>query len=227
MQIVNNNFGFQKKPSFVLFEKWVLANLIAKLLGLGIIPFVGTIFSINNNQNLQIVLILVGLFQGLILGVAQWFVLRRYMRNSIWWLLATILGCLFGWLLVSFVIALALFTMAIAQKELDSITILFGVIWLATTVGILVGLPQALILLTSLRVKFYKAVWWMNVNALAWIIRLFLVFAASGIISDRFPLSIVFVMFGAEILITLAYSGITGVLLVNLLQSSLRKRHPL
>lgn len=227
MQIVNNNFCFQNKPSFVLFEKWVLANFIAKLLGLGIIPFVSTIFSINDNQNLQRVLILVGLFQGLILGVAQWLVLRRYMRNSIWWLLATILGCFFGWLLVLFVIALALFTMAITQKELDSITTFFGVIWLATTVGILIGLPQALILLTSLRVKFYKAAWWMNVNALAWIVRLFLMFGALSIIPDKVTLSIFFIMFGAEILITLASSGITGVLLVNLLQSSLRKRHPL
>lgn len=227
MQIVNNNFAFQKKPSFVLFEKWVLANLIAKLLGIGIIPFVGTVFSINDNQNLQRVLILVGLFQGLILGVAQWLVLRRYMRNSIWWLLATILGCFFGWLLVLFVIALALFTMAITQKELDSMTTFFGVIWLATTVGILIGLPQGLILLTSLRVKFYKAVWWMNVNALAWIVRLFLMFTILSIISEKSSLSILFVMLGAEILITLAYSGITGVLLVNLLQSSLRKRHPL
>jgi uncharacterized membrane protein (UPF0136 family) len=228
MQIVNNNnFGFHNKRSFVLFEKWVLANLIAELLGLGIIAFVGAIFPTYDNQNSQIVLILSGVFQGLILGVAQWLVLRRYMRNSIWWVLATIIGCFFGWLLVLFVSAIALFTVAVAQEGLDSITVFLGVIWLVTAVGMLIGLPQGLILLTSLKVKFYKAVWWMNVNALAWILRLFLVFTAPSIISDRVYLNTVFVMFGAEILMTLAYSGITGVILVNLLQSSLRKRYPL
>ncbi|MFH7029344.1 MAG: hypothetical protein ACHBN1_29110 [Heteroscytonema crispum UTEX LB 1556] len=109
MQIVNNNnFGLHNKRSFVLFEKWVLANFIAELLGLGIIVFVGTRFPTYDNQNSQIVLILLGVFQGLILGVAQWLVLRRYMRNSILWVLATTIGCFFGWLLVLFVSAIAL-----------------------------------------------------------------------------------------------------------------------
>jgi hypothetical protein len=226
MQIVNNNnFGFHNKLNFVLFKKWVLANFIAELLGLGIIAFLATIFPIYDNQNLQIVLILPGVFQGLILGVAQWLVLRRYMRNSIWWVLATIIGCFFGWLLVLFVSAIALFTMAVTQKELDFITALLGVIWLATAVGMLIGLPQGLVF-TSLKVKFYKVVWWINVNALAWILRLFLVFTAPIIISDRVSLSMVFVMFSAEIILVLIYSGITGIILVDLLQSSLRKRYP-
>jgi hypothetical protein len=228
MQIVNNNiFCFRKTQSFLFLKKWVLVNLIAELLGLGIIAFADQIFPVHNNQNSQIVLILPGVFQGLIVGVAQWLVLRRYMRNSIWWVLATIIGCFFGWLLVLFVSAIAFLTTAVAQKGLDSITVFLGVIWLATAVGMLIGLPQGLVLLTSLKVKFHKAVWWMNVNALVWILRFFLVFTAPSIISDRASLSIAFVMFGAEILMTLAYSGITGFILVNLLQSSLRKRYPL
>jgi hypothetical protein len=228
MQVVNHKvFCFRKTRSFVFLRKWVLVNFIAELLGLVIIAFADTIFPVHDNQNLQIVLILAGVFQGLILGVAQWLVLRRYIRNSLWWVLATIIGCFFGWLLVLFVSAIALFTMAVTQKELDSITAFLGVIWLATAVGMLIGLPQGLVLLTSLKVKFHKAVWWMNVNALVWILRFFLVFTAPSIISDRASLSIAFVMFGAEILMTLAYSGITGFILVNLLQSSLRKRYPL
>lgn len=227
MQIVNNKiFCVRKTCSFMFLEKWIAANFIAELFYLGIIAFVCTRFPNYDNQNSQIVLILLGFFQGVILGVAQWLVLRRYLRNSIWWVLATIIGCFFGWLLVLFVSAIALFTMAVTQKELDSITAFLGVIWLATAVGILIGLPQGLVLLTSLKVKFHKAVWWMNVNALAWILRFLLVFTPPSIISQRVSLNTVFVMFGAEILMTLACSGITGIVLVNLLQSRLQKRYP-
>jgi hypothetical protein len=228
MQIVNNyNFGLHNKRSFIFFEKWVFANFIAELLGLGIIAFVGKKFPTYDNQNSQIVLILQGVFQGLILGIAQWLVLRRYMRNSIWWILATIIGCFFGWLLVLFVSAIALFTMAVTQKELDPITAFLGVIWLGTAVGTLIGLPQGLVLLTSLKVKFHKVVWWMNVNALAWILRLFLLFCTLSTTSNTASVSTVFMMFGTEILFVLIYSVITGVVLVNLLQLSLRKRYPL
>ena len=226
MQIVKNkNFGFHNKRSFVLFEKWVLVNFIAELLGLGIIAFVDTIFPVHNNQNLQLVLILAGVFQGLILGFGQWLVLRRYIRNSIWWILATTIGWLLGWLVILFVRAIALFTIAVTQKEFDFVTSLLGVIWLGTAAGMLIGLAQAIVLRFCLKVKFHKVVWWMNANALIWALRFFLTFIVSSIMPNRFSLSTGLMILGMEGVMAVVCSGITAIILIYLLQANLRKRY--
>lgn len=226
MQIVNNKtFRFPKTRSFVFWKKWVLANFIAELLGLGIIAFVTTIVPTYEHQNSQVILILMGVCQGLILGFAQWLVLRRYIPNLIWWILATTIGWILGLLVILFVGAIALFTIAVTQKELDSITTFLGVIWLGTAVGILIGFPQAIALQFRLKVKFHKAVWWMNANALVWALRFFLTFILSSIMPNRFSLSTSLIILGMEGVMAVACSGITSIVLIYLLQANLRKRY--
>lgn len=219
MQVVNHKvFCFRKTRSFVFLEKWVLANCIAELFCLGIIVFTSTAFSTNDNHFSQFILVLLGVFQGVILGTAQCLVLRGYIRNSGWWVLATTVGFSLGWLVVLFVCVIAFFIMGITQKAFSFLPTFLGITCLGAVMGMLLGLTQMTVLQFRLKVKFHKAIWWMNANALSWILHFFLVSIFIGIIPSRFFPSNGLAMFFISGLIGVIGSGITGIVLIHLLK---------
>ncbi len=216
MQIVNYQlfYSHQKRSRFVLWKKWVLANAIAELFCLGIIVFVGTTVG---NLNPQEILVLIGIFQGLILGFAQWFALRRYIRNFFWWIPATVIGWLLGWLAMLFVAIITAIVSILAPNSLDTITLLVRVVWLGAAMGTLIGLAQGLVFFVYLKIPIYKAVWWMNFNALAWALRFLVGFVVASLQLNGFCVSTALIVLATGAVMLVIPGVITGLILVYLL----------
>jgi hypothetical protein len=119
----------KKKESFLLWGKWTL------LVPLGLAPglYLGTTVISDINETLGL------LFIGFALGVAEWFVIRRYLKNSSHWILATVIG----W-------ASAI---SLTQYESRAIVYLCG-IFLGTTQFLVIGQ------------QYRKSVWWIAANML-------------------------------------------------------------
>jgi hypothetical protein len=219
MQIVNYKlfYSHRKTSRFVLWKKWVLVNAIAELFCLIIIAFVSTIVSPHGNPNPQEILVLIGIFQGLILGFAQCLALRRYIRNFFWWILATVIGWLLGWLAMLFVAIITAIVSVLAPNSLDTITLFVRVVWLGAAMGTLIGLAQGLVFFVYLKIPIYKAVWWMNSNALAWALRFLLGFVVASLQLDGFYVSTALIMLGTGAVMLVIPGVITGIILVYLL----------
>lgn len=136
--------------SLILWEKWVLANTIAAILGLNIIAVInpgGSILgnSFLGNLNMDGFLLLAGVLGGVILGFAQWLALRRYIHNLIWWVLATTVGVLLGWLILLVVSIVMAFAYAYGMNEMNPATLFKGVAYLGGVVGAVLGFAQWLV----------------------------------------------------------------------------------
>ena len=82
---------------------------------------------------------------GIVIGVLQWVVLRQYIRQAGWWILASAGGWAIGWLMVM-----------VIPPEVG--------IPIGTVLGAAIGVNQWLILQRHLR----RAGWWVVVSILAW-----------------------------------------------------------
>lgn len=91
------------------WSRWILANTIGELVGLGTAAFVGILFTLNFEHpettllivSGALVMILVGTFEGVVVGVAQSYVLRRSIENFNVrdWIIATAIGAFVAWTL--------------------------------------------------------------------------------------------------------------------------------
>jgi hypothetical protein len=87
---------------------------------------------------------------GFVSGIMQWVVLRQYMRQAGWWILASALGWTAGWGIV----------ITLIPPQLGILT--------EPVLGAALGTTQWLFL----RRHFYQAGWWIPVSALGWTIGL-------------------------------------------------------
>jgi hypothetical protein len=85
-----------------------------------------------------------------VIGVLQWAVLRRYLRQAGWWILASALGWAAGW---GIVIAIAPLGIGLLAEPL---------------LGAATGMLQWLVLRRQLR----QAGWWIVVSTLGWTVAL-------------------------------------------------------
>lgn len=136
-----------------------------------------------------------GAITGLILGVAQWIVLRQMIALSSWWIVATGLGLALG-----LALSVALLGTGLELRPL--------VIRAALTGGIL-GISQWLLL----RQYIALAGWWAAVVMLGWVTG-WIVTRAAGV-----DLSRGWTVFGASG--ALVFAGLTGLALVWLLRHRL------
>lgn len=102
---------------------------------------------------------------GLAVGTAQWLILRRIVRRSQWWILASALG----WCGIAFTLTTMLYGAIAApgspnfeKSILERLPSTLPAIAQVTTAGALMGLFQWLILRSTLRQSF----WWIVANAL-------------------------------------------------------------
>ncbi len=107
------------------------------------------------------------IMSGFIVGIAQWVVLRRYIKSAIWWIPASGLGWILG-------IHLMIFTGVILNplfESLESIGGLWQVFWLNITHEpinfAVLGFAQWLVL----RRHFRYAYWWIVASALSGAVR--------------------------------------------------------
>ncbi|WP_066381043.1 hypothetical protein [Anabaena sp. CA = ATCC 33047] len=101
---------------------------------------------------------------GLSVGTAQWFILRRIVPRSQWWILASALG----WCGIAFTLTVMLYTATSAPGSPDfgqpfwiRLPAAWGAIAQVTLAGALMGLFQWLILRATVRQSF----WWIPANA--------------------------------------------------------------
>jgi hypothetical protein len=144
---------------WALWFQWIMANALGWILGRFLMP------------NLAIVTI------GIALGILQWLVLQRRIRNSWWWIPATTLG----WISGSALILIAL------PQGMDVFSGCF--------LGLTTGAAQWLIL----RRQYYWAFWWIVINLIAW-------FTGMGLIPGLFSTgSIAGALSGVALLLLLHY----------------------
>lgn len=133
-----------KNKDWKLLLQWTLSCLLGFSSGIGLSLAVEK--SIGE--------IISSILFGLIVGLAQWFVLRKRFEVSGWWILATALGTALGFAATNLV-----------HKALLGFRepVVPGILGL-TSLGILLGLFQW----WSLRRNFHKAGWWVLLSGAAW-----------------------------------------------------------
>ncbi|HZS07917.1 MAG TPA: hypothetical protein VFD58_23995 [Blastocatellia bacterium] len=212
-----------------LWLRWVPANAIGEAGGLGLVALVAVMLARTAERTtgpsaallIASVTILAGAFEGVIVGVAQWLVLRRPLpelsRRA--WVLATTGGALAAWalgMIPSTVISLQADAAATSPPEISDLLKYSLAAIMGVALGPILGIPQWLVLRRHLQ----RAGWWVLANAVAWAVGMPLVFVGAG----SAPAGASGVEIAAIILATLACAGavvgaIHGLALIWLLQS--------
>jgi hypothetical protein len=205
--------------SWGLWERWVLATSIAEIIGLAIVGVVSVI--VSHVGYIQGTLTLLGTLEGIVLGFAQWLVLRRYIRHSTRWIFATVIGALFAWftgLTISIVMALAY---AGASDGATKVAFIKGVVLLGAALGAVMGFCQWLVLKSQIRFS----VWWIFANAVAWALGLLIAYIGAGMVQSIFSPQTALVTIATGATMGAVIGGITGIALVCLLKPRRKKLH--
>ena len=145
MMIITN-----EKPRWFFYIGWVALNAIAVIMA-WYITF--EIMDLVTGEDDSLILILLFPIIGLLTGILQYILLRRYLPHMGWWIAATFLGWLMPF--VWFFIFSRLFI-----PGSSTVRIVLGMMVLGTTVA----LPQWWLL----RKRVQHAWWWVLVFGLAW-----------------------------------------------------------
>jgi hypothetical protein len=121
-----------KRPAFdwILWLKWVLVTTLGWATGYVLSGLVtGLEFGV-----------------GLVLGIAQWIVLRSLVRQASWWIVASAVGWALGYM--------------VATKVLPAVAVVLH----GAVIGAIIGAMQWLVL----RRWAQRAAWWIAISALGW-----------------------------------------------------------
>ena len=164
--------------------QWIAANGIAELLGLGTVAIVGFLAArqfgephgLRESLTYAVLFVMLGAFEGLVVGVAQAKVLLQRLPALQGWVSATIIGAVVAW------------TLGMAPSTLMSINEAAAngpplemnktlVVLLAAGLGFLTGPILAFFQWRCLRRYVVRqAAWWLPANALAWMLGMSLIF---------------------------------------------------
>jgi hypothetical protein len=210
---------------WAFWRQWVAANAIAELVGLGGAALIGVLvfarFEAALTPLLAALIMIVGgtFLEGVMVGVAQWLVLRQAISRMPWksWIAATAVGAFVAWtlgMIPSTIMSMAETESAAASPEISE-WIIFS---LAALMGLVLGPILALPQWWVLRRYVERASWWIPANALAWMVGMVLVFVGVGLTPES--ISLVSALF---LLITFALAGATvgaihGLFLIRLLK---------
>ncbi len=173
-----------------LWRRWIVANALGELFGLGLAAAIGigVMLLMGEPRSTAGVLavaslmVMIGVAEGVIVGYAQWRVLRSYLETLMArvWIGATALGAFIAWMLgmlPSTIINLSA-TGASGPPPAMNDALMFG---LAAAMGAALGIILALPQWRVLRRHVSHAVWWLPANALAWAAGMPLIFMGVGI----------------------------------------------
>jgi hypothetical protein len=175
---------------WALWRRWVGANSLAEMIGLGGSAALGTIFiprmeSVAGAIGGALVLILAGTFlEGVVVGWLQSAVLGRAWPalNRRAWIVATAVGAGAAWtlgMIPSTVMALAeteAAEAATATPEMPDALVYSLAFLMGLVLGPVLALPQWWLL----RHRLARARWWVPANALAWGCGMVIIFVAAG-----------------------------------------------
>ncbi|MEZ4657005.1 MAG: hypothetical protein R2911_05490 [Caldilineaceae bacterium] len=209
-----------------LWLRWVLANAVGEMLGLGATFAVLVYFFINlgNQGGVTAILLsfLVDVFSGVleatIVGLAQWWAMHPWfpaIKRRAWWI-ATLIGALLAYILgylPSTVMDLGAEAGAAPVAEPPQWIILL----FAAGMGLVGGAVLSFAQWWVMRGKVDGAAWWMPANMLAWLIGMPIIFWAIDAAQKGQPPLQAGLLLAVALLITGAVVGaIEGVFLVRL-----------
>ncbi|PSB28449.1 hypothetical protein [Stenomitos frigidus] len=210
-----------RSKSWTLWEAWVAATAIAEFVGLGIVLIASTTLNLLGTTEIVAVLHLVGLLQGIILGFAQWLVLRRYIKHIGKWIAMTAIAASIAWLIgikASAIISFFLILDHTGTVEVKTLALARAVLLLGAWVGSVLGLAQWLVLREHIR----RAGWWIFANAIAWAFGLLVAYAGTTFMTiDRFNLATALAAAATGLTVGAVVGGITGIALLWLLKPRL------
>jgi hypothetical protein len=172
-----------------LWRRWVVANALGELVGLGATAVAGValaqLFAATLTTFASLAgagaMILLGTFEGVVVGLAQWLALRRpfpaLSRRA--WVLASAAGAFAAWTLGMIPSTLIDFgaDAGAAPPAGMSDTLMYALAAaMGAALGPILGLPQWL----ALRPHARRAAWWIAANAAAWTLGMPIVFIGAS-----------------------------------------------
>lgn len=212
--------------SWNLFIRWILANALGELFGLGLtflIGFGSTLLIGEPQDNwlavgMGLLMIASGGIEGVIVGYAQWWAMRKNFPdiNRKTWMAATLIGALVAWTFGS--IPTTMMSMNTDQigtpavePELHLMLLMAGL--MGALLGIILALAQWLVLRKYVR----NAWWWLPANSLAWLLGMPVVFAAVDLAQKAGSIVQALLIFVMALALTGAIVGaVHGIALVTL-----------
>jgi hypothetical protein len=169
-----------------LWWRWVVANAVGEMIGLGTTFGVGVAFfslvgepqAAGEALAFGAVMVATGAIEGTVVGLAQWMALRAgfpAVRRQAW-ILATLVGALVAWFLGSLpstLMAMGAEEGAAPAAEPDTWLMLL----LAGAMGLVAGVVLAVPQWRVLRRAVDKAWWWLPGNSVAWFVGMPIIFA--------------------------------------------------
>lgn len=153
-----------EKPPWFFYVGWVVLNVIAVVMAWyiawalisEIIRIVGGTLQVGGRSRItEDFLFLYVLFPiiGLLTGIFQYALLRRYLPSMAWWIAATFLGWLMPFVTGCFIITI------LAQRN-DTFSLMLGMF----LIGVTMAVPQW----WMLRVRVRYSPWWILAHGLGW-----------------------------------------------------------
>jgi hypothetical protein len=188
--------GTRRWWSWSLWGRWVVANALGELIGLGLAGLVGALVVFLSTRagggvsdlGRAAIMVLLGTFEGVVVGYAQSAVLcrelPRFSRRD--WLWITAAGAFAAWVLgstPSVLIGAAAEAGAAPVPEIGAALEIVLAAGLGLVVGLILGGPQWWVLRRYVR----RAGWWAPANALAWAVAMPLIFLAAGLPTATTP----------------------------------------
>jgi hypothetical protein len=176
-----------KGAAFQLWARWVGANALGELIGLGTTFAVGfASFSAIGEPGSALaavgsglLMVAAGAIEGLVVGLAQWWAMREgfpSIRRGLW-VVATLVGALTAWFLGSIpstVMSLGGEGAGTPAAEPPTWLVLLLAALMGAVLGIVLALPQWFVLRRSVP----RAAWWLPANSAAWLLGMAIIFAA-------------------------------------------------
>ena len=172
--------SWQKK----FWWQWIVANSLAELFGLGTVAVLGflAITQFGEPQGLAqslcyaVLFVLLGAFEGLVVGLAQARILRQCLPDLQGWVRATVTGAVVAWTLgmaPSTIMSINPTTPTEPAPAISEPLVLL----LAAGLGLIAG--PLLAFFQWLRLRHYvtrRAAWWLPANAVAWMLGMPIIF---------------------------------------------------
>jgi hypothetical protein len=214
-------------PNRSLWIRWVMANAGGELIGLGATFAVGFLLFNMIGEPADLVatlgfgalLVLSGAIEGIVVGLAQWTVLKssplNISRRS--WVIATLLGALVAWFfgsIPSTLMSLGSDSGSALPQEPQPWLVFVLAGGMGAAAGVILAVPQWLVL----RQKVHKAWLWLPANSAAWFLGMPIIFTAVDFIGKASSVLESLALFALSLLITGGVVGaIHGIILVRLI----------
>jgi hypothetical protein len=207
-----------------LYLRWIGANSLGELLGLGATFAIGYIlfarFEPHNNWQIAfqaLLMISSGLLEGAIVGTLQWSAMHRQLpirrRDWVW---ATIIGAVLAWAAGSLPMTMAsLGNQAGATPSAEPAGWLMLVLEVALglVAGAILSLAQMIVLRKALR----RAGWWVLANGAAWALGMLLIFQLIDLVQAvSSPIAMAFIGVAGLALTGALVGAIHGLVLIRL-----------